>query len=96
MTTTTFSEKLLKVDVVSPEKNLYSDDRVLYVSAPASEGEIGVLPGHMPLVSTLSSGIVEIREKDGRNLKMKINGGFVQVKSNVVLILTEEASQLES
>ena len=84
----------LSVDVVTPEKTVYSDTGVLYVSAPATMGRIGVLPGHMPLVSTLDPGELRIDEDGGRSIRMTIFSGFIQIHDDRVIVLTEEAREI--
>lgn len=89
------SEKLLSVDVVSPQKTVYSDQRVSYVSAPGALGRLGILPGHMPLISILLPGELKISEKEGRDVRVDIGSGFIQIKDDRVLILAEEAREIE-
>lgn len=84
------AEATLSVDVVTPEKLAYSADKAVLVSAPATLGRVGILPGHAPLVSTLEKGELHIRENDGREVRMETGPGFLQVKQNKVIILVEK------
>ena len=84
-------EKILNLEVISPEKTVYSDKQISYVSAPASSGITGILPGHMPLISSLNSGDLRCFEKEGSEIHILISSGFIQVKNNTVLVLAEEA-----
>lgn len=81
----------LAVDIATPEKNIYSQTQATLVSAPATLGRIGVLPGHTPLISTLDSGELRVEEAGGKTFRIKIAGGFIQILNNQVLILTDKA-----
>lgn len=71
--------KQLNLKIVTPEK-LILEEEVLSVTLPTTEGEITILPDHIPLVSSLSSGdIVARNEKE--EIPMAVVGGFVEVKS---------------
>jgi len=83
--------KTLKVDIVTPAKTVYSDENVALVSAPATLGRVGILPGHMPLVSTLEKGEIHIVETGGKETHLQASEGFIQVKENQVILLVEEA-----
>jgi len=85
------ADKALSVDIVTPEKLVYSDKNVALVSLPATLGRVGILPGHMPLVSTLLPGELHIDEQSGKHSSMMIGSGFLQVKDNQVIVLVEEA-----
>jgi F-type H+-transporting ATPase subunit epsilon len=82
-------QKYLSVDLVTPVKIVYTDHRVNLCQAPGALGELGILPGHMPLVSLLEKGWVKIREREGNELWFEIDGGFLQVLDDQVLILAE-------
>jgi F-type H+-transporting ATPase subunit epsilon len=79
----------LQLDIVTPEKLAYSDE-VDAVTLPGSEGELGVLPHHAPLVSTLGFGELRIR-KGGTEESFAIAGGFLQVLPDRVVVLAETA-----
>lgn len=75
--------------VVTPERALL-DEAVDFVAIPMYDGELGVLPGRTPLIGKLGSG--ELRtEKDGKVKRYFVDGGFVQVRDNVVTLLTSKA-----
>ena len=81
--------KTLHLDIVTPEKPTTSLD-VEEVTLPAAEGEMGVLPGHMPYVTSLKPG--ELRyHKDGKVELLAISGGFAEVRGDAVLVLAETA-----
>jgi len=74
---------------VTPEKLAYSDD-VDSVVCPGVEGELGILPHHAPLLTTLGYGELRIR-KDGREEYFAIAGGFLQVRPDKVVVMAETA-----
>ena len=79
----------LQLEIVTPERQVYSDT-VDSVQLPGSEGELGVLPHHAPLVSTLGVGELRFR-KDGAEESFAIVGGFLQVRPDKVVVLAETA-----
>jgi F-type H+-transporting ATPase subunit epsilon len=56
------------------------------------DGEIGLLPGHSPLLAVLGDGPVLVRATDGSEITARVNGGFVTVDSDIVIILGEEVT----
>ena len=79
----------LQLEIVTPERLAYSDT-VDSVQLPGSEGEIGVLPHHAPLISTLGVGELRIR-KGGTEESFAIVGGFLQVRPDKVVVMAETA-----
>ena len=79
----------LRLEIVTPERQAYADD-VDAVVCPGTEGEIGVLPHHAPLLSTLGLGELRIR-KGGHEEYFAIAGGFVQVLPDKVVVMAETA-----
>jgi len=79
----------LQLEIVTPERLAYSDE-VDSVQLPGIEGELGVLPHHAPLVSTLGVGELRIR-KGGAEESFAIAGGFLQVLPTKVVVLAETA-----
>jgi F-type H+-transporting ATPase subunit epsilon len=79
----------LHLEIVTPERQVFSDT-VDSVQVPGSEGELGVLPNHAPLVSTLGVGELRFR-KDGAEESFAIVGGFLQVRPDKVVVLAETA-----
>ena len=80
----------LHLEIVTPERLAYSDD-VDMVLVPGSEGELGILPHHTPLVSLLGLGELKIR-KGGQEESFAIVGGFLQVRPDKVVVMAETAS----
>jgi len=79
----------IRLEIVTPEKRAYSDD-VDVVILPGSEGELGILPHHAPLLSLLGAGELRIR-KGGTEESFAIVGGFVQVRPDKVVVMAETA-----
>src|SRR5439155_20686213 len=83
----------LKLEIVTPEEKIYSED-VEMVTLPGSEGEFGVYPRHVPLLTTLKPGELRV-VKDGRETSMAIGEGFVEIKADAVSVLTDMALESE-
>jgi F-type H+-transporting ATPase subunit epsilon len=79
----------IQLEIVTPERLAYSDT-VDAVVLPGSEGELGVLPHHAPLVSTLGIGELRIR-KGPEEESFAIVGGFLQVRPDKVVVMAETA-----
>lgn len=79
----------LHFDLVSPEKELVSDD-VDMVEAPGVEGAFGVLPNHAPFMTVLSTGVVKVRNGADER-RIFVRGGFAEVTPVGLTILAEEA-----
>ena len=84
----------LKLEIVTPEGNSYSDD-VEMVTLPGVEGEMGILPQHVPLVTQISSGEIIVR-KNGRDEFLAVGEGFVQVTGERVAIMTDMAIKADN
>jgi F-type H+-transporting ATPase subunit epsilon len=76
-------------DLVSPERLLLSDEADM-VTLPGTEGYMGVMAGHAPVISTLRPGMIDVL-KDGADTKFFIRGGFAEIGPSKVTILAEEA-----
>ncbi len=77
----------LHLEIVTPERLVYSDD-VDGVKVPGSDGELGILPHHAPLVATLGVGELRIR-KGGSEESIAMIGGFLQVRPDKVVVMAE-------
>ncbi len=75
--------------VVTPEKTAL-ETKAEFVAMPLYDGEIGILPGHSPMIGRLGYGEMRIRA-GGKETRYYVDGGFVQVADNVVSILTNRA-----
>lgn len=79
----------LKLEIVTPDAKVYSQD-VEMVTLPGVEGEMGVYPNHVPLLTQISAGEVIVR-KEGREDYLAVGDGFVEITSDHVAILTDMA-----
>jgi len=79
----------LRLEIVTPEKTAYSEN-VEMVTLPGSEGELGVYPNHVPLLTTLNPGELRVL-KDGKETFLAIGEGFVEVTGASVSVLTDMA-----
>jgi F-type H+-transporting ATPase subunit epsilon len=79
--------------VVTPERALL-DEPADYVVLPMYDGELGVLPGRLPLIGRLGYGELRLR-RDGQVRRFFIDGGFAQVRANTVTVLTPRAQRAE-
>src|SRR6476620_2943057 len=79
----------LKLEIVTPESTAYSED-VEMVTLPDSEGELGVYPNHVPLLTTLNPGELRV-VKGGKVNYLAIGEGFVEITGSTVSVLTDMA-----
>ncbi|HKP92318.1 MAG TPA: ATP synthase F1 subunit epsilon [Chthoniobacterales bacterium] len=79
----------LRLEIVTPEKTAYSED-VEMVTLPGSEGELGVYPNHVPLLTTINPGELRVL-KGGRETFLAIGEGFVEITGSAVSVLTDMA-----
>lgn len=87
--------KTMQVDVVDSEKQIFSGE-VEYLVAPASEGEVGIFPSHMPLISTLKPGVLRLQLPNQEDqLVFAITGGFLEVQGNHATILSDIVERTE-
>ena len=86
----------LRLEITTPEAKAYSED-VDFVVLPGSEGELGVYPKHVPLLTTLRPGEVRV-VKNGRETALAVGEGFVEITADTVSVLTDmalEAAQID-
>jgi F-type H+-transporting ATPase subunit epsilon len=79
----------LRLEIVTPEATAYSED-VEMVTLPGSEGELGVYPNHVPLLTTLNPGELRVL-KGGKESFLAIGEGFVEITGSTVSVLTDMA-----
>ena len=80
----------LKLDIVTPDAIAYSQE-VQMVTLPAIEGQIGVLPGHVPLLTQMVPGELIVRDVNGHESFLAVGGGLVEVTGARVAIITDMA-----
>ncbi len=84
----------LNVELVVPDRRVWSGTARMVV-ARTSEGDIGILPGHEPVLGLLVTGQVTVRKTDGELLTAAVHGGFLSVADDNVSILAEVAELAE-
>jgi F-type H+-transporting ATPase subunit epsilon len=84
------SDDQLQVELVAADRTVWSG-QATRVIARTTEGDVGVLAHHSPLLSVLVHGVVEIHDEDGDDLVVAVDGGFLSVANNRVSILSENA-----
>jgi F-type H+-transporting ATPase subunit epsilon len=77
----------MQVEILSPDKNLFKGEATALL-LPGSDGKLGVLNNHAPLIATLQKGQVKITTAEGEKV-FDVNGGVVEVLKNKVIILAE-------
>jgi F-type H+-transporting ATPase subunit epsilon len=81
---------LLNLEIVTPEKRAYSGSARMVV-VPGAEGELGILPDHMPLMTQIRPGEVQVTTESGEELFLAVGEGFVEVCPDRVSVLTDMA-----
>ncbi len=84
----------LKLEIVTPDALAYSED-VEMVTIPGVEGEMGIYPQHVPLVTQIVAGELVVR-KDGRDQFLAIGDGFVEITAERVAIMADMAIRAEN
>src|SRR4051812_27542304 len=83
--------KHLKLKIVTPERLVFEEE-VDSVTIPTLEGEIGVLPGHVPLISAIKSGDI-VAKKNGEDIPMAVSGGFVEVRGDSEVVILADFAE---
>jgi F-type H+-transporting ATPase subunit epsilon len=84
------AKKTFKLEIITPSKAAYSKD-VESITAPGSEGYLGILPQHAPLITSLKEGQLKILESQETEILINIREGFMEVLNNKVVVLVDEA-----
>ena len=82
----------IQLEIVTPDAKVYSEE-VDHVVVPTSNGKIDVLPHHVPLIDKLMAGDLKV-VKEGNIEYLAVGSGFVEIYSEIVLVLTDEAIQI--
>jgi len=83
----------IKLEIVTAERIVFADD-VDIVVAPGREGELGILPHHAPLMTTLAAGEL-VAKKANEEYSLAISGGFLEVRPDRVIVLADSAERAE-
>lgn len=84
---------MFKLNLVTPEKKIVMDQELEEIVLPAFRGELDILPGHAPLLTTLGAGLLKYRLKGGETQKLAIGWGYCQVSAQGVNVLAEIATE---
>ncbi len=85
----------LKVEIVTAERVVYSEEGVKQLVAPGADGELTVLPQHAAFITTLMPGELRIAKGGDEEEAMMITGGFLEVRNDRVVILADAAERVE-
>ncbi len=80
----------IRVDVVSAEASIFSGE-AKFVALPGEAGELGILPGHIPLITRIRPGAVRIEKADGGEEFVFVAGGILEVQPNHITVLSDTA-----
>jgi len=84
----------MKLEIVAPLGKIFEGE-VKSVTLPGADGEMGVLDGHSPLVTTLKAGVIDINKDSGEEL-VAINWGYADISNDAVNIVVDEAIPLSA
>lgn len=84
------AQRQLQCEVITPDKIIY-EGNVDMVVAPGTDGELGILPLHMPIVTTLRVGELRLKHGDDKQDYIAIDGGYMEVSEDKVTILATAA-----
>ncbi len=85
------SDKNQRLEIVTPQKKVFSED-ISFLAAPGSEGELGILPNHAPLITSLDIGIMRIQQED-KHINVVVTGGFMEVRNSKITVLARAAER---
>lgn len=84
------SDDLLRVELVAADRLVWSGDATLVI-ARTTEGDVGILPHHAPMLSLMVDGVVDVQTRDGETWVAAVDAGFLSVANNRISILSEHA-----
>ena len=83
-----------RLRLVTPQR-LVSDEEIVFLEAPGSEGYLGVLAHHAPLITTLRPGRLDVRDRNGTARHYAVSGGFLEVSDNRATVLADAVERRE-
>ena len=86
------SDKTVKFEIVTPEQVVLKET-VVRATIPTTSGELTILAGHIPLISVLKPGIIEVERETGELEIMVVSGGFLEIQSGKIIILADYAER---
>jgi len=78
----------MKLEIITPDKKLFEGE-AKSVSVPGSEGSLGILNNHAPMIASLKKGKVKITDNNQQTHNFDINGGVIEVSKNKVIVLAD-------
>lgn len=78
----------MKLEIITPDKKLF-EGNVKSLVVPGSEGQLGILNNHAPMIASLKKGTVKVTDEQAHVQKFEIKGGVVEVLKNNVIVLAE-------
>ncbi|NEG95285.1 F0F1 ATP synthase subunit epsilon [Bifidobacterium sp. SMB2] len=85
----------LKVNIVAADRPVWSGEATM-VSLPASEGSMGILADHEPVLTATNDGLVKVTEPDGNVLGFKVTDGFISFDSNKLTVAVETCEEAQT
>ena len=86
------AENIIKFEIVTTERVVLKED-IKQITVPTKDGEITILPHHIPLIASLKPGVLDVRRSDGQTEYISISGGFLEVLKNKLVILADTAER---
>lgn len=83
--------KLMQLEILTPEKSLFQRNDVTYLFITTVYGGLGILANHAPVLATLREGPLKVQDEHKNLIFAYVEGGFVQIQDNRVVILTRQA-----
>ena len=83
----------IQVDIVTPEKKIFSENSILSVTVPGIEGDMGILNNHIPIITFLRPGTIQIQAQN-KDSSFFISDGVLEFSNNVLTILASEIYDL--
>ena len=87
------AEDLISLDIATPSGSIFQQ-MVRYVQLPVDNGSLGILPGHMPMMTVTSTGVLKYTNTEGEDY-IAISDGFAEVNNNKVIVLTNTAEDAD-
>jgi len=84
---------LIRCEIVSQDRMVFEGDAEIVI-VPGSLGEMGIMPGHAPLLSTLELGVIRVKNGDLEDV-FTVTGGFIEVQPDIVTIMADAAENVE-
>ena len=81
----------LSLEIVTPEGIVWHDNNLAMITLPASNGEVGIMQGHIPIITTVNEGAILVLRENGSEESIAIDRGYARCMGNVVSVLTEAA-----